>query len=103
MIAVWHWAVHMMGADAGQTYGQWNWYSFHSGIGGNSWMAGIAAFIIIWFHHKCHTRHCWRWGRFPVAGGQYRVCAHHHPDLADDKRPTAEFIRKIHAEWKDRT
>lgn len=107
IITLWHLAVHVMGADGGappgsKGYGRFNFYYFDSGFGnGSLWITFILVLIPVWYHHKCHVRHCWRWGRFLVAGGQYRVCHHHHPDLAGGA-PTAEYIAKVHAEWQER-
>jgi hypothetical protein len=75
---IWHWIVHTMGVDYGVPYGHWVWYSFWSGFG----LSLLASpFLLAWRHLNCHDpADWWRVGRYPVAGGQYRVCRIHHPD-----------------------
>lgn len=33
-----------------------------------------------WRHLNCHVDGCPRIGRYPVAGGRFKVCRAHHPD-----------------------
>jgi hypothetical protein len=95
--------VHVMGADYGLPYGHWGWYDFWSGIAG-SFLVNMAAFGLLWYlHHTCQdSAWCWRWGAYPAAGGMFRVCRHHHPDLLGLK-PRREHIRAFHQDWLRRT
>jgi hypothetical protein len=106
-----HWlAVHTgtnycapgMGAGALRTckaYGYWS--GFGSVI---PWSVGILGVVITaflsWMHHvNCHATGCWRKGRFPVAGGAYKICLRCHNQMhgRDDSAPvTIGHIREHH-------
>lgn len=59
-------------------------YNFWSGIGSDIGEATLIGAIVAMARHKaCHVRGCWRLGKHPVADGLYKVCAKHHPDVAD--------------------
>jgi hypothetical protein len=94
---------HVMGADYGLPYGSWSWYDFWSGIAG-SFLVSLVVFWALWYwHHTCQDSwRCWRWGKYPVAGGMFRVCHRHHPEL-DGVRPRREHIRAFHQDWLRRT
>ena len=77
------------------------WYGWWSGNAGGlqlfQW-AAIAA--VLYWHHTCHdSPWCLRWGKYPAAGGVFRMCRHHHPDLRGT-RPHREMIHRMHADWK---
>jgi hypothetical protein len=75
------------------------WYGFWSGFAG-----GVRVFewfvigALLYWHHTCHhSPWCLRWGKYPAAGGLFRLCHRHHPDL-DGKRPHADLILRLHRE-----
>jgi len=77
------------------------WYGFWSGFAGG--VRVFEWFIIgglFWWHNSCHhSRWCLRWGRYPAAGGVFRLCRHHHPDL-NGAHPHPELIRRLHEEFR---
>jgi hypothetical protein len=61
-----------------------------------------SAIIAAWYHHTCHdSPWCLRHGRYPAAGGLFRLCRHHHPDLMG-QRPHRELIHRLDREHKAR-
>src|SRR5690348_10908503 len=95
---LWHWLVHTLGVDYGVTYGHWVWYNFWSGWAGSFAVGLIAYFTLFYWHHTCHAAwYCFRWGKFPAAGGTFMLCHKHHPDLVG-KRPYLELIHRLHRE-----
>lgn len=78
------------------------WYGFHSGIGGAAYVSVVPAMAFFYIHHTCHDSwRCLRWGKYEAAGGIFRLCRRHHPDLAG-QRPRRELIRQLHAEHRRR-
>ena len=76
------------------------WYGFNSGAGGAFYMAAIPACLVFWYQHTCHDSwKCVRWGKYPAAGGVFKLCRHHHPDL-QGTRPHRALIHAMHADWK---
>ena len=64
-------------------------------------LAGSAAGL--YRHANCHVTRCPRLAKYPVAGGQYKVCAKHHPDhRVRDRRLTAEMLHKMPASMPPR-
>lgn len=103
MTALWHLLVHLAGIDYGLPYGHWSWYNFWSGIAGSFLMGTIAWFFLWYVHSTCHDSwHCLRFGRYPVAGGLFKTCRFHHPDL-QGQRPHRELIHRMHREHLERT
>lgn len=85
----------------GSRYEAGAWYGVWSGFFGaiQPTLAGTA--ILLWYHHTCHAGPwCLRWGKYEAAGGVFRLCRHHHPDLKDHEGPRHDLIAKLHAEWK---
>lgn len=102
MLALWHLLVHLAGIDYGLPYGTWSFYNFWSGIGGSFLMGAIAWFFMWYIHNTCHDSwRCLRFGRYPAAGGVFRLCRHHHPDL-QGQRPRRELIHRMHREHLER-
>jgi hypothetical protein len=78
------------------------WYGFNSGAAGAFYMSVVPAALIFYCQHTCHDSwRCLRWGKYPAAGGLFRLCRHHHPDL-QGQRPHRELIHRMHAEHKER-
>jgi hypothetical protein len=82
------------------------WYGFWSGMGGS--LPDIALFtgVTAWYlHHTCHmSPWCLRWGKFEAAGGVFKLCRHHHPDIAALTHLSRhDMIHKLHREHLDRT
>jgi hypothetical protein len=102
MLAVWHWLVHFLGVDYGVAYGHWIWYNFWSGVAG-SFLVGAVVVGSSWYlNHTCHDSwRCLRYGRYEAAGGMFRLCRHHHPDLKGT-RPHRELIARLHREHQER-
>lgn len=101
-MTLWHLIVHLMGVDYGLPYGHWGWYNFWSGIAGSFLIGAVAWFLGWYIHHTCHdSRRCLRLGRYPAAGGLFRLCRHHHPDLRG-QRPHRELIARLHREHLER-
>jgi hypothetical protein len=47
----------------------------------------------------CHVGPCYRIGRYPVAGGQFKVCRRHHPDeTVRNGDLTAAHLHRMHRE-----
>jgi hypothetical protein len=69
--------LHVFGIDT--TTGPW--YAFWSGAGGILERLLELAVIggLLWRHNNCHQPQCWRLGRLPVEGSQWKTCRHHHP------------------------
>lgn len=105
MLHIWHWIVHIMGVDYGVSFGVWIWYNMWSGIGG-SFLATILGVwigmaLVWWRAFSCHRAWwCFRHGRYEMAGGTYKMCHKHHPDM-DGKKPTWEDKLRHHQEWKE--
>src|SRR5271154_1486529 len=71
------------------------WYGFHSGLGGAAYVSVIPAVLILYWHHTCHhSPWCLRWGKYAAAGGMFRLCASHHPDLGG-QRPHRDLIARL--------
>lgn len=67
------------------------WYAVTSGIG----LAAFAYPGLYWRRHNCHARWCPRFGRHPVAGTPYTVCARHHPEIPD-RGASLDHIHRAH-------
>jgi hypothetical protein len=95
-----HWFFWFTGArnESGTAYG------LLSGAGGAIPDVMLPAGALAWWwHHTCHdSPRCLRWGRYPVAGGLFKTCARHHPDL-QGQRPRRELIHRMHREHLERT
>ena len=77
------------------------WYGFWSGIAG-SFLVNVVTFLLVFYvHHTCHD-HAWclRWGKYPAAGGTFRLCRKHHPDMRGHQGTRRELIHMLHGEWK---
>jgi hypothetical protein len=101
-MTAWHWIVHFLGVDYGVAYGHWVWYNFWSGVAG-SFLIGMSVFLVTWYlNHTCHDSwRCLRFGRYEAAGGIFKLCRHHHPDLRG-QRPHGELIERLHHEHMGR-
>ena len=104
-MSLWHLIVHLLGVDYGLPYGHWGWYNFWSGVGGSFLIASVtwlfAGFPLWYYHHSCHDHPaCLRWGKYAAAGGTFKLCWKHHPDMG--VKPHRELIHRLHREWLDR-
>lgn len=77
------------------------WYGWWSGNAGGLQIFEWAAIgCLVYWHHTCHdSPRCLRLGKYPAAGGLFRLCRHHHPDLQGE-RPRRELIHRMHREHK---
>ena len=102
-MTIWRWLIHQAGIDAGAPYGHWVPINFWAGIAG-SFLVNLAVFSLGWYaHHTCHDSwRCWRWGKYPAAGGLFRTCWKHHPESDGSPRPRRDALHRLHAEWRDR-
>jgi hypothetical protein len=94
----WGWAfaigVHPYPAGTPWTYQLWS--GFIPGLAIASLIGSVWAYVR---SVNCHVHGCLRVGRYPVAGGMFKVCRQHHPeDAVRGKRHTAEFIHGAH--WR---
>lgn len=78
------------------------WYGFHSGFGGSYYIALFALGPLWWYQRSCHAHPwCLRWGKYEAAGGMFKLCWLHHPDL-QGARPHLELIHRLHREHQAR-
>lgn len=88
---------HALGIDTQQSQE----YDFVSGVGPMIITAvgytGVIASIV--HHLNCHVDTCPRIGRYPLAGGEFRVCRRHLPDDHPARQKlTAHHIHLAHRE-----
>jgi hypothetical protein len=68
-------------------------YAFFSSLGpGITSLAGVGVIAGMWRRINCHEPRCWRVGRYHIGGGQFTVCARHHPG----GRPQHHHITAAH-------
>jgi hypothetical protein len=79
------------------------WYGWWSGNAGGLQIFEWAVLgALLYWHHTCHASPwCFRLGRYEAAGGLFKLCAAHHPDL-HGRRPHLELIHRMHREHLDR-
>lgn len=101
MLTAWHWLVHVAGCDYGLPYGRFGFYNFWSGIAGSFLVGALVWMTLWWVNGTCHASPwCLRRGRHPAAGGTFRLCWKHHPDMGE--RPHLEMIHRLHREHLER-
>ena len=82
-------------------------YGFWSGFGSViPWslfsMGGIFAGLVMGLRHvNCHEPGCWRMGKYPLAGGEFKVCGKHNPDF-EGKHPRKGQIAARHREYQEK-
>jgi hypothetical protein len=97
-----HWLIHAYFALTGAAYEPGKAYGFWSGFGGTVLFSAVIMSPVWWWHHTCHdSARCLRLGRYPAAGGVFRLCARHHPDFGGEK-PRRELIHRMHREHLER-
>jgi hypothetical protein len=97
----WQTLVHGTGSDYTGHPGHIVPYSFWSGVAGSFATNAIAFFLLWYLHHTCPSAWwCWRFAKYPAAGGAVKTCRHHHPDLKGEK-PRGPLIERLHAEYMD--
>lgn len=91
--------IHFFGIDTGAPYGHWVPYGFWSGVAGSFLTNALAFGLGLWWKSTCHNSwRCWRHGKYQAAGGTFKLCWRHHPDMG--QRPHSAMIRQLHTEWK---
>lgn len=75
------------------------YYGFWSGFAGASRVFEYAVIgLLVYWHHTCHhSASCLRLGKYPAAGGLFKLCHKHHPDLGGEK-PGNDIIHRLHRE-----
>ena len=92
-----HGAAHVIGIDTQLS----EEYAFFSGFG--TWLLAALGFTgtfgAVIRTVNCHTHGCPWIGRFPVAGGQFRVCRKHHIEVTGHPHKlTTEVLQALHRE-----
>lgn len=79
------------------------YYGFFSGFGSDiTEVTLLGGFIVLGRKANCHTTHCWRIGRFHLAGGQYLVCGKHHRAVTcAPSKLTVDVLREEHEKHLD--
>lgn len=81
-------------AETGTHYGFW------SGFGGTLIFSAMVLFPPWYYRHTCHDHFsCLRWGEHEAAGGIFKLCWKHHPDMGT--RPHHDMIVSLHKRWRD--
>jgi hypothetical protein len=105
-----HWYAYKTGTICGPTGLP---YCYWSGFGSVfPWsplaLTGVFGWLVLQYkRYNCHDPEgwlpwgCWRLGKYEAAGGTFKLCRHHHPDLMG-KELTRELIHKHHALHKAR-
>lgn len=105
-----HWYAYQTGTLCGSTGTH---YCYWSGFGSVfPWspltLTGIFGWIAMQYKvHNCHDPEgwlpwgCWRIGTHQAAGGVYKLCHKHHPDLMG-KKITRELIHLHHKQHRER-
>lgn len=91
-----HVVSHFTGAaaESGPVYGFW------SGFGGTLLFSAAVLSPFWYYQHSCHySMSCLRWGKYAAAGGTFKLCHMHHPDMMGT-RPHKNMIHQIHKDWK---
>jgi hypothetical protein len=66
----------------------------------SGFIPALAIVSVVFPFVNCHVESCMRIGRYPAAGGEYKVCRRHHPDhQVRHGSVTLEHILKRHAEF----
>ena len=97
------WIAHAIFSLTGARNESGTAYGLLSGVGGAipDVMLPLGA-LAWWWNHTCHdSPRCLRWGRYPAAGGVFKLCSVHHPDL-QGKRPRRDLIHRLHREHLER-
>lgn len=90
-----HGMAHLIGIDSQAT----QFYAFYSGFGTFLLASlGYTGLIVTMLRTlNCHAPGCPRIGRYPLAGGQFKVCRHHHADeRVRDRSITLEHMHALH-------
>jgi hypothetical protein len=74
-------------------------YGFWSGFGSViPWslftLGGVFGGLALALRHtNCHVKGCWRLGKHQIAGGEFKVCTKHNPNI-EQKHVTFEHIKE---------
>lgn len=94
-----HGFAHLLGIDTQQS----QFYDFVSGVGPMivTVLMGAGVIYSVVQHINCHVTGCLRVGKYPLAGGEYKVCRRHHPeDAIRTGRDVLAFIHEQHQRHK---
>lgn len=103
-LIVWHepiwWWIEV---HTGTVHESGPFYGFFSGFGSDLGEYAILTAVghgvyLHWQAINCHNPGCWRVGKYPIAGGQYKVCARCHPD----GKPERHHILAAHRAHQER-
>lgn len=91
-----HWIQFFFGFRPGDGNGPH--YLFWSGAGSDISELAINGAVLAGLHRvNCHVKGCPRLARYPIAGGQFKVCAKHHPDHhVRARRLTVALLHQAH-------
>jgi hypothetical protein len=97
-----HWGAYETGSQ--NTAGTPPNYNYWSGFGSVfPWELGLFVSVWAWMitHYRlnnCHIEKCPWIGKYPVAGGHYKVCRKHHPEAhVRHKKVSFEHVQHVHA------
>ena len=91
------WLMHVLGMDSGSGTAYLFWSGFGSDLGE---LTIVGALLAVYRKHSCHTRHCWRIGRYKlnVKGVGYSLCRRHHPAHPGPPEAAARAVEEIRDE-----
>lgn len=92
------WLLHFLGLDSASGPAYLAWSGALSDLGELTLIGGLAA---VYRRHACHSKGCWRIGKYPVDGTPYTVCARCHPAVPDKGAPRTR-IRALHRAARNR-
>lgn len=80
-------------------------YQLLSGLVPALTVLSLLTFLATAFRHlNCHTAGCYRLGKFPVVGGQFKVCRKHHREITGHPdKLTVDALRELHLAHHART
>jgi hypothetical protein len=92
-----HAIIHALGIDTQLSF----FYAFYSGFGPFAVSVLTLALSIgtILFAVNCHVHGCLRIGKYPMVGGQFKVCRKHHSNPAVKNGLTVEHIHAAHEDF----
>lgn len=95
---LWAWFLELTGSQTSSSKA----YNFWSGFGGDVAILGsiLAAPILLWRHHNCGVKRCWRLSKHdytdPENGIVHHLCRKHHPEHPGKPVTAGELQRRYH-------